>query len=99
MTGTPALAKPRELFPLLSILRPDVFTNFRDFGNRYCDPRPSRYFKGIEYDGSTNARELHYILTRSLMIRRLKKDVLRELPPKRRQKIHITADAKIVREI
>jgi SWI/SNF-related matrix-associated actin-dependent regulator of chromatin subfamily A-like protein 1 len=26
LTGTPALAKPRELFNLLRILRPDIFT-------------------------------------------------------------------------
>ena len=34
LTGTPALAKPKELFTLLSLLRPDIYNNFRDFGNR-----------------------------------------------------------------
>ena len=34
LTGTPALARPKELFSLVSILRPDIFNNFRDFGNR-----------------------------------------------------------------
>jgi SWI/SNF-related matrix-associated actin-dependent regulator 1 of chromatin subfamily A len=29
LTGTPALAKPREIFNLVSIIRPDVFINFR----------------------------------------------------------------------
>lgn len=33
------------------------------------------------------------------MIRRLKKDVLTELPPKRRQKINIQTDPKISKEI
>lgn len=28
LTGTPALAKPRELYNLLKILRPDVFKSF-----------------------------------------------------------------------
>jgi SWI/SNF-related matrix-associated actin-dependent regulator 1 of chromatin subfamily A len=29
LTGTPALAKPREIFNLLSIVRPDVYTHFK----------------------------------------------------------------------
>ena len=55
-----------------------------EFGNRYCDPKPSRFTHGIDFEGTSNPRELHYILTKHLMIRRLKKDVLTELPPKRR---------------
>jgi SWI/SNF-related matrix-associated actin-dependent regulator 1 of chromatin subfamily A len=43
LTGTPALSKPKDLFNLLHIVRPDVFTNFRDFGYRYCDPKNSRF--------------------------------------------------------
>ena len=39
LTGTPAYAKPKELFSLLSILRPDVFYSFKEYGNRYCDPK------------------------------------------------------------
>ena len=38
LSGTPAEARPMELFNLLSIIRPDVFTKFADFGKRYCDP-------------------------------------------------------------
>lgn len=84
LTGTPALARPKEIFSLISILRPDCFNNFKDFGNRYCDPRPCKWSRGIEYNGSTNPREIYYVLTKSLMIRRLKKEVLTELPEKRR---------------
>ena len=32
LTGTPILAKPKELFNLLSIIRPDIFYAFKDFG-------------------------------------------------------------------
>lgn len=32
LTGTPAFAKPKELFSLLSIVRPDTFFNFVPFG-------------------------------------------------------------------
>ena len=32
------LARPVEVFNLLKILRPDVFGNFKDFSDRYCNP-------------------------------------------------------------
>lgn len=84
LTGTPAFAKPKELYTLLHIIRPDVFTHFREFGYRYCDPKPNRFSGGMDYNGATNIKELHYLLFNSIMIRRLKKHVLSELPPKRR---------------
>ena len=62
LSGTPAEAKPKELYNLLSIVRPDVFTNFRDYGLRYCDPKPSQWSRGWEYDGATCTKELYYIL-------------------------------------
>ena len=76
LTGTPALAKPKDLFNLLHIIRPDIFTNFRDFGFRYCDPKQSRFSRGLDYDGASNLRELHYLLKNYIMIRRLKREVL-----------------------
>ena len=36
LTGTPAFARPREIFNLISIVRPGLFKNFKMFGNRYC---------------------------------------------------------------
>ncbi len=99
LTGTPALAKPKELFTLLHILRPDIFKFFKDFGNRFCDPKPSKWTKGLDYDGASNVRELYFLLNENLMIRRLKRDVLSELPSKRRQKVEINVDAKISSEI
>ena len=39
ISGTPMLARPVEMFNLLNILRPDVFSNFRDFSSRYCAPK------------------------------------------------------------
>ena len=43
----------------------------------------------MDYSGATHMAELHYILLKSYMIRRLKKDVLDELPDKRRQQIEV----------
>lgn len=82
LSGTPMLARPCELFNLLRMLRPDIFGNFFDFGNRYCNPKEGPY--GMDYSGASNTRELHYLLDNKIMIRRLKKDVLKDLPPKMR---------------
>ena len=96
LTGTPILSKPVELYTLLTMLRPDLFYNFKVFGNRYCDPKQN--FFGIDWTGSSCAKELNYIL-KNIMIRRLKKDVISELPPKKRQKVEIATDSKIIKQI
>ncbi|KAL4438791.1 hypothetical protein ABPG74_013464 [Tetrahymena malaccensis] len=99
LTGTPAFAKPQEMFSLVSILRPDVFTNFLDYGKRYCNPKKSNFHNGLDYSGSSNELELHFLLTRYMMIRRLKKDVLNELPDKKRKKIMVSTDSSIKSQI
>lgn len=75
------------MFNLLNILRPDAFQKFKDFTDRYCDPKQGNF--GIDYTGNSCTNELHYLLSKNLMIRRLKEDVLTELPKKRRSKIEI----------
>jgi len=97
LTGTPILAKPMEIFSLLHILRPDKFKGFKEFGTRYCDPKMLP-FGLIDWSGSSNSRELNSILNK-LMIRRLKKDVLSQLPPKKRQKIEIATDSKVIKRL
>ena len=97
LTGTPILAKPMEIYPLLHILRPDKFKGFKEFGTRYCDPKLLP-FGLVDWSGSSNSRELNSILNK-LMIRRLKKDVLSQLPPKKRQKIEISTDSKIIKKL
>ncbi|KAL4429726.1 hypothetical protein ABPG74_001412 [Tetrahymena malaccensis] len=99
LTGTPAFARPKEMFTLLSIIRPDIFKTFKSFGDRYCDPKPARFGGGIDYTGSSNEKELFYILKKTIMIRRLKQDVLSQLPSKRRKKVHVNVDPKILSEI
>ena len=90
LSGTPALNRPAELFTQLHALMPSLFTSFQSFGNRYCDPQLSKW--GKQYDGGTHLHELHWLLTRYVMIRRLKCDVLRELPPKRRQAVIVECE-------
>lgn len=85
LSGTPLENHPAELFPTLNILRPDIYSSFLAFGERYCAPRNKPW--GREYKGATRKAELHRNLQRTCMIRRRKEDVLKDLPPKLRTMI------------
>ncbi|CAI2382484.1 unnamed protein product [Moneuplotes crassus] len=93
LTGTPILSRPIELFNLVKALRPDMIRQFLDYAYRYCNPRENKF--GTDFTGASCMKELHYILEKSFMIRRLKKEVLSELPDKRRQLVDITVDKKM----
>lgn len=87
LSGTPVMSRPAELYTQLAIIRPDIFYSFRVFAERYCDPKI--LFTHTDYSGASNIKELHTLLSNTVMIRRLKSDVLTELPAKLRQKVEI----------
>lgn len=105
LTGTPILNKPVELFPLLSLVCPEVWDppglkgqeyvgpgeggGFFKFAKRYCNAHKEYYGRKSfwNFNGASNLPELQEKLRASCMVRRLKKDVLTELPAKRRQTI------------
>lgn len=80
MTGTPIENRPIEIFNAINLLAPDVFPNRYAFGERYCDLKGNGF--GLDWGGSSNEEELNKLLKETVMIRRLKKDVLKELPDK-----------------
>lgn len=47
---------------------------------------------GWDYSGSSNLTELNVLLNESVMVRRLKNDVLGELPPKVRHFVKVEPD-------
>ncbi|PIN26426.1 Chromatin remodeling protein HARP/SMARCAL1, DEAD-box superfamily [Handroanthus impetiginosus] len=94
LSGTPALSRPIELFKQLEALYPDVYKNVHEYGNRYCK---GGVF-GV-YQGASNHEELHNLMKATLMIRRLKKDVLLELPVKRRQQVFLELGEREMRQI
>ena len=96
LSGTPLLARPSEGFAVLNCLRPDIFDSFGSYGRRYCNngiKKQRSYFSG-----ASNTKELNLIMNK-IMIRRLKKNVLSQLPPKRRQRIEIDCDEKYIEKI
>ena len=99
ISGTPYETRTLQFFPCLNILDEKHFNNEYKFKMRYCDP--VKTFFGWQFNGLSNAEELHKIISR-FMIRRLKKDVLTELPPKIRSVIPMkikSADRKIYDEV
>ena len=96
LTGTPVANRPVDVHALLKILKPDLFPNFKRFADRYCDAKYNGF--GWDFTGHSNLEELQGILRESVMVRRLKKDVLTELPAKTRSVIEIPADTPELRD-
>ena len=79
-SGTPLTNRPIELWTSLNAINPSIFPDRLAYAWRYCQPRLGYRGEWV-FDGATNTKELHRILRERVMIRRLKKDVLKELPP------------------
>ena len=87
LTGTPILNHPIEIWTSVHFLAPKEFDNFWHFTRQYCNAQQTKY--GMDLSGTNNLEELNERLRASVMLRRLKADVLPELPPKRRQIIEL----------
>ena len=90
LSGTPLRNRPAEFFTILNLLDNNTFANHWSYLNRYCNPKYNGF--GWTFSGATNIEELHELVA-PLMIRRLKKNVLKDLPPK--QKIVIPMELHI----
>lgn len=78
LSGTPALARPAELWPQIDIIGTEQhgwWANEQEFNDRYV--------RG----GTAQTRaELHTMLTGTVMIRRMKNEILKSMPRKLREK-------------
>uniref|UniRef100_A0A8C2HG78 Zinc finger, RAN-binding domain containing 3 n=1 Tax=Cyprinus carpio TaxID=7962 RepID=A0A8C2HG78_CYPCA len=83
LTGTPALGRPEELFMQIDALYPRRFGTWSDYAKKYCN---AHYKRQWDCRGASHLDELHQRLS-EIMIRRLKNQVLTQLPPKIRQRI------------
>ena len=91
LTGTPILNRPFELWPILRVGASEGLGSSQwNFASSYCNPQevPGRW----DFSGASNLDELQERLRSEIMVRRLKNDVLKDLPPKRRQIIAIPAE-------
>lgn len=85
LSGTPALSRPSELFTQINGINPKLFPSFQEYGIRYCAGNHTPW--GWDFSGFSNMEELQIILQAKLMIRRLKSEVLDQLPAKQRMTV------------
>ncbi|XP_030909261.1 SWI/SNF-related matrix-associated actin-dependent regulator of chromatin subfamily A-like protein 1 isoform X2 [Melopsittacus undulatus] len=90
LSGTPAMSRPAELYTQIAAVQPAFFPQFQSFGLRYCDAKKMPW--GWDYSGSSNLTELKILLEESIMIRRLKSDVLSQLPAKQRKMVVVAPE-------
>lgn len=93
ITGTPIVNRPAELWTLIHALDPERWSNWKAYVERYCAAQSNSF--GMDTNGGSRLDELQRILRATIMVRRLKADVLMELPPKMRQVIEIPAIGKM----
>ncbi len=89
LTGTPLTNRPRDLFPLLQLVRHAMGRSFLSFAKRFCNATHNGY--GWVTDGASNLEELTAQL-HGVMLRRKKEHVL-DLPPKIRSWVPVRIPA------
>ena len=77
----------------IDMLVPGILGKRDSYGRRYCGGKPLFIARGVyDWRSSSNLAELNAVLQKHLLIRRLKKHVLQDLPAKLRQRVPIEVD-------
>ena len=95
MSGTPARSKPAQFWTMVSCVDPQMFPNYKAYLWRYTNVKSTPW--GISFDGARNVQELHSKLV-SVMLRRTKEEVMKDLPPKILDVVPLEADSEELEE-
>lgn len=90
LSGTPLTNRPAELWPVLNLIRPDLYGKWWAYAEKFCSPRRAPW--GWVFNGAVKLDILHSQLQKEMMVRKLKKDVLKDLPKKQRIVIPIAME-------
>jgi SWI/SNF-related matrix-associated actin-dependent regulator 1 of chromatin subfamily A len=86
ISGTAIKSRPMEFFSGLNFLDANTWNSSHDFGLRYCAAYETNF--GWDYSGASNLEEL-FVRISPYFLRRLKSEVLSQLPPKTYTEIEI----------
>ena len=95
LSGTPSMNNAEEMYSqmvhLLPLPKKPTLTEFRE---RYCirSEFMMRGYPIVKYTGARNGEELNALLVKAVMIRRMKQDVLTELPDKWRHRVELDVE-------
>ncbi|CAM6013956.1 unnamed protein product [Sphagnum balticum] len=97
LTGTPSLSRPFDIFHQVDCLRPGLLgKNKYEFASNYCGWQRNAPFQNFQ--NGRRLEELNILLRETVMVRRLKENVMAQLPPKRRQVICLQLSTVDVKE-
>lgn len=101
LSGTPMLSRPVELWPICNSFDPSgLGKDFIEYAYKYCaafhDAMRGPH-GALNTSGASNSEELGKFMRERFMVRRLKREVLPELPPKRR--VVVPLDSPEIREL
>jgi len=90
LSGTPIVNRPIEYYNIIQMTSPNPLPSWWYYTKRFCGRKRTPF--GWDVNGATNKEELHQLLTQTIMIRRLKKDVMKDLPEKVRTVVPLEVD-------
>ena len=97
LSGTPIKSRPAEFWTLVHMIDPIRFHTFFPWGETFCGAKDQNIgMRTVRtYKGSARLPQLAKVTT-PYVLRREKEDVLKDLPPKRRQILPVVAPASLV---
>lgn len=104
MSGHPATKNAADYHPQLSVIQPGKWGNFAKFCEEFTNAEYNPWSQGVEYKGFRNGDILNRKIfsetanNRALGLRRLKRHVQPQLPPKIYTTIPVTLSADIIEE-
>lgn len=90
LSGTPFTRSVIDGYTLFSKMSPQHFPDFLSFATTYCYEKRTPW--SIEYYGVKNVEQLRGIIRSNFYIRYTKEEVIKDLPPKKYQKIVLPKD-------
>ena len=103
LSGTPIVNRPSEIYTVVNRLNPKALgvESFHEYGLRFCDAKHDGF--KWNYSGAKNLAQLGQLLRAGVMVRRLKSEVLPQLPAKIRRAIYLdkteATDKVVAREL